>query len=303
MIGPMGWTWNAEAVGRTLATSPTPLYRIAAWTGRDIGRGKFSPLYRVYPKASGRTLQPNDQTVGDCVGHGAAKAAALAVAVAALDQSHPITWPGDPSPEWIYAASRVEIGRGRLGAGDGSTGSWAADAVRLYGIVFQRQYPNGHDLRQYDGSRSRQWGAPRAGAPNDLEAEAKRHRLLTTSLVTTYEDARDAIAAGYPVYVCSNQGFSDRRTAGGYAEARGTWPHCMTFIAADETRPEPALLCLNSWGPDWITGPTWPEDQPAGSFWVRARDAHNMLARQPDSWALSAYEGFEPRDYRKWVAA
>jgi hypothetical protein len=302
MIGPMGWTWNPAAVGQILATSPTPVYRVAAWTGRDAGRGKFSPLYRTIAKAAGKPIQPNDQTIGDCVGHGFAKAGAIAVAVAALDRSSPATWQGEPSPEWIYGASRVEIGRGRLGAGDGSTGSWAAEALRIHGIAFQRRYEQ-HDLTQYDGNRSRQWGAPRHGTPDSLEPLAKRHRILTTSLVTTYEEARDAIATGYPVAVCSNQGFEERRDANGFATARGTWPHCMCFIAADETRREPGLLCLNSWGRDWITGPTWPDDQPPGSFWVRAADAHRMLSRMPDSWALSAYEGFAPVDYSKWVAA
>ena len=64
----------------------------------------------------------------------------------------------------------------------------------------------------------------------------------------------------------------------------------------------PGLLCLNSWGPSWVSGPKWPPDQPDGSFWVEARVATRMLSGR-DSFAVSGYEGFpyRPLDHGDWV--
>jgi hypothetical protein len=54
------------------------------------------------------------------------------------------------------------------------------------------------------------------------------------------------------------------------------------------------LLCLNSWGTDWIDGPKWPEDMPEGSFWVNAEVATRMLSGG-DSFAVSHIKGFPRR--------
>ncbi len=52
------------------------------------------------------------------------------------------------------------------------------------------------------------------GVPAELEAKAGDHKVQTTSLVTTYEELEDALANGYPVAVCSDQGFTITRDAG-----------------------------------------------------------------------------------------
>src|SRR5690606_38137456 len=108
-------------------------------------------------------------------------------------------------------------------------------------------------------------------------------------LVTTFREAGAAIQSGYPVAVCSGQGFASQRDGQGFAAARGSWAHCMVFIGVRFDRP--GLLCLNSWGPRWIGGPKWPDDQPDGSFWVDARTCDRMLAGR-DSFAISGYRGF-----------
>jgi hypothetical protein len=55
------------------------------------------------------------------------------------------------------------------------------------------------------------------------------------------------------------------------------------------------VLILNSWGPNWVKGPKWPEDQPEGSFWAARRDVEAMLA-QGDSFVIAGANGFEARD-------
>lgn len=153
--------------------------------------------------------------------------------------------------EAFYAASRVEIGEGGCGYDDGSSGAWAAEAARRIGVVARLKYDIAgkiYDLTKYSGNRAAQWGRPNAGMPDDLEKIAKDRMVQTTSMVQSYEEARDAIANGYPVPVCSDQGFTDTRDADGFARASGSWAHCMLFMACDDNPSRPGLLCMNSWG-------------------------------------------------------
>jgi hypothetical protein len=60
--------------------------------------------------------------------------------------------------------------------------------------------------------------------------------------------------------------------------------------------PSDALLCLNSWGPRWISYQgKFPEDQPDGSFWVRRETVERMLG-QGDSFAVGSVSGFGFRE-------
>jgi hypothetical protein len=168
-------------------------------------------------------------------------------------------------------------------------GAWAAKFVKEYGTLARGKYGK-YDLTTYSGKTAKAWGMPRAGVPDELEPTLREHSVQTVSLVSTYEEARDAIANGYPVPVCSNQGFAQTRDEKGFAAPKGQWAHCMCFIAVDDADGRPGLCCMNSWGSSWITGPK-RHDQPDGSFWVDAATAGKMLRGQ-DSFALSGYMGF-----------
>jgi hypothetical protein len=118
-------------------------------------------------------------------------------------------------------------------------------------------------------------------------------------MVKTFAEAAAAIEAGFPIPVCSLVGFESVRDQHAYAKASGQWAHCMAFVAvryAKNGSPDDALLCLNSWGPRWISGPKWPADMPEGSFWVRRATVERMLANQPDSFAVGSVAGFGWRD-------
>jgi hypothetical protein len=129
--------------------------------------------------------------------------------------------------------------------------------------------------------------------PDDLEPEARRYPVKTVSLVKSFDEARAALGNGYPVAVCSDQGFSMSRDAEGFCSPRGTWHHCMCFIGVTVGR-RPGLCCVQSWGPQTPGGPIGIGDHPACAFWVEADVADRMLA-QGDSWALSAFAGFPGR--------
>jgi len=115
-------------------------------------------------------------------------------------------------------------------------------------------------------------------------------------MISTVEEARDALANGYALSVCSNVGFSSRRDAQGVAKRSRGWNHAMAWIACDDSKSvhnETLFLIQNSWGV-WNSGPK-RLDQPDGSFWIREKDARSMLSQQ-GAWVFSDVDGFPARD-------
>jgi len=289
-VSQFGWVDSPRDVEAFLSTLSEPMFARAAAPIADSGKGKAVLLHKNLEKVLGK-FPIHNQTIGDCVSHGWSLCIDVLKATEIV-AGEAESFNAETATEAIYALSRVEIGGGRLGNEDGSLGAWAADAVKKYGTLARIKYGN-YDLTTYDGQRAKAWGGARKGLPDELEPIAKEHPVTTVSLVTTYEQARDAIANGYPVPVCSMQGFAETRDADGFAAPKGTWPHCMAFIAVDDAYKRPGLLCMNSWGPDWIRGPK-RNDQPDGSFWVDADVVNRMLA-QRDSFAISGFQGYPAR--------
>lgn len=258
------------------------------------GEGKTVLLHKIYEAATGLSFPVWKQEIGDCVSFGYALAVSVLMAVQkSVNAAQQI--PGPAATEPIYGGSRVEIGNHneprKPSEGDGSTGVWAAQWIKQYGVLLRSKY-NNFDLASYSGERAKEWGWK--GVPDDLEPIAKQHPVLNYALVTTYEEARDALSNGYPVTVCSNQGFVNKRDDEGFARPYGTWAHCMCFVAVDDAYERPGLLCCNSWGNAWIEGPK-RHDQPDGSFWVDAEIVDRMLGMR-DSYALSNFVGFEQQN-------
>lgn len=304
--GPMGYVPQPEKTAEFLRTLDEPYFRDAAkhlirnrGPPPEDGAGAQEPvlLYRALYEARPDWLVGR-QGIGDCVSWGWAHGADILLAVD-LKLGRTAEWHA-AATEAIYGGSRVEA-RGRTSGGwsDGSYGGAAAKWVSQWGIVFRQPYPVlGHDLTTYSSKLAKQWGNFGCGGQGDggrLDAEAKRHAIRTVAVVATFDEAAAAIRNGYPIPVCSGQGFSSQRDAQGFARASGSWSHCMCFIGVRHDRP--GLLCLNSWGPTWISGPKWPSDQPDGSFWVEASTATRML-RGRDSFAMSNYTGFPARKLR-----
>jgi len=149
------------------------------------------------------------------------------------------------------------------------------------------------DLSTYNSRIGTNWG--RSGVPREVVEEGQKHQVKTISLINTVEQARDAIANGYALSVCSNYGFSSRRNEHGVASRSGSWNHAMAWVAMDDSHEvydETLFLIQNSWGV--FNGGPKRFDQPEGSFWIRERDAAGMLA-QNGSWVFSDVDGFPPR--------
>jgi hypothetical protein len=256
----------AQACGEAAPPSPpNPILLYKAW--RDV-LGKDPP----YPA----------QQIGDCVsfGHGHANDLLQCIEIAL---GEPADY-RETDTEFIYATSREVAGI--LGGSDGSYGAAAVKAMSTIGLVSREML--GSD-GAYSGQRAKAWG--RTGAPADVKAEAAPFKLGSAALVSTWDELVGALKNGYPVTICSNQGFSLHRDSSGFCQAQGVWGHCM-LIAGVRFDREGACI-VQSWGPAVPDGPT-ALDQPSFSFWADRRVVERILSAG-DSWSLSKAPEFVVR--------
>lgn len=314
-----GYDPNPEGTREVLAEfGPEGLFRNAGADTIRKAEGRDTFLYRSAQKAHvalyGKPWIVGRQGIGDCVSWGWAHSIWVAMAVdwetGRLPQPPPMV-----ATESIYGGSRVEA-RGKDGSGkaavggwsDGSYGAAAARWVRDYGVAF-RENAGGHDLTTYSADKAKAWGAYGNGGQGDggrFDEFVKKHPAQHVAAVRNFSEAAAAIESGFPVAVCSSQGFTSTRDKDGFCQASGTWHHCMAFLSVRYRKngsPDDALLCLNSWGPSGCTGPRWPEDMPDGSFWVRRSVVDRMLGGEDtDSFAVGSVGGFSwrPVNHRDW---
>ena len=227
----------------------------------------------------------NGCIVHNCVSHGTRNAVDLSRAIEIDVKGEREGWIARGATEAIYGA------RGH--GGQGMSCSRAATFVsQSGGVLVRKNYPGVADFSKYNGNMGAGWGS--RGLPDKVIDAANDHQIKTVSLIKTVEEARDALANGYGIAVCSNYGFSNRRDNKGIARKSGSWAHCMAWTACDDTGKEPLFLVQNSWG-KWNSGehPEWGPI-PDGSFLIRASDAEGML-RQNGAYAFSNFNGFPPQ--------
>ena len=224
----------------------------------------------------------NGCIVHNCVSHATRNAVDISRAVEIDIDKHKESWIARGATEAIYGA------RGH--GGQGMSCSRAAQFVSQYGgVLVRKNYPGVVDLSKYQGMLGAGWGG--RSLPDKVIDLANDHQVKTVSLVRTIEEARDALANGYGISVCSSYGFSSRRDSKGFAKPQGSWAHAMAWIACDDTGSEPAFLVQNSWG-KWNDGghPAWGRI-PDGSFLIKADVAAGML-KGNGAYAFSDFDGF-----------
>lgn len=229
----------------------------------------------------------NQLNVGCCVGCGWKHCTDVGQATQILAGNRATWLP--TSVEVIYGESRVDVGGNRI-SGDGSVGAWAAKAAANYGVAAMQKYGD-TDLSEFSPARARQYG--QYGVPAEVKSAAHEHLIKGTALVKTWADVKRAIGQGYPVAVCSNQGFTMERDRDGFARAQGTWGHCMSIIGV-RSQPREGGFILNSWGDQAHTGSVYPSDMPVAGFWADAATIERMVS-QNDSFALADIAGFPAR--------
>lgn len=289
-----GWVKSPEARREFIRRNSTPYFEDHAKVILGTGEGKQVLLWKYYEKVTKRPFAPHFQEIGDCVGQAATLGAEVvsATQIAYLNRNE--QWKGKFSTEVVYAGSRVEVGGGKIRRGDGSTGAWAVQWLRDFGVVLRGKYGH-YDLTQYSPGLARDWGRPSAGVPDEIERIAKERPVRTVTLITSWKQACDAIANGYPVLLCSDIGFNQRTDADGFLRNTEEWPHAMLLFGIDSLSRRQGGCIANSWGVNWLTGPKHTLGTPAGCFWTDAEVIDRML-RQGDSYALSNFNGYPRRN-------
>lgn len=253
------------------------------------GKGKKVLLYKYMEKVTGKPIRPHYQQLGDCVGHSLGLGIDILNCVQ-IELNKRYKWKATISPEYIYAGSR-EMG-GILDYPEGSNGVYAAKFVKENGVLIRQMYLGLYDLRKYNPNLSREWS--KKGVPSLLKPLSKLHPVKTTSKITSYEQACDSIANGYPIAICSSQGFCKKcgRDKQGFIHPVGIWMHSLLLAGIDDKSGRKGGLLMNSWGSRWTKGGEQVQPgQPAGSFWVEKETLDKML-RWGDSYSLSNYHGY-----------
>ena len=282
--GFIGSYCDPKDLDKLLGELPHPLFGAAAYDLYGSGKGKLALPFKNLLKFDPGFGPAERQVVGDCVSHSTRNS---------IDVTRSCEIINGQREEFVARGATEGIYGSRGHGGEGMTCSGAARFVNKTGGLLIRQKYGSIDLSSYQGRLAASWG--RGGVPESLVKEAKKHQVRTISLINTVEQARDAIANGYCISVCSMAGFSSRRDKHGIASRSGSWAHAMAWVAMDDTHEiynETLFLVQNSWGL-WNNGPK-RHDQPDGSFWIRERDAASMLA-ESGSWVFSDVDGFPPR--------
>lgn len=286
--------WDASLVDHS---PPTEEFR--AFTAKSSSEGAVVKLWDFAKSINGGQHFPTyRQLIGDCVANSWANGINYGQASSFRDNPDLEFRPA--CRQWLYGVGRTdpEIGNGRLGRGDGSVGDWTRRGAMLRGVLPDDE-ATGADA--YNAENARLWGFK--GPPKKFYSIAAQFKLESSSKVRTYEDARDALASGYPVPIASQVGFEDKTgtVSGGklWLARRGSWSHAMCLIAIDDTAVSPfdgrkgAAFCLNSWGAAYHPAPV--DDAPPGGFWIDRTSIEKILAAD-DSWAVPGFDGFKVRD-------
>lgn len=278
---------------RVIGSSFVPA-TIVGQTRPTAGRKAF--LWQVVRKVLGADTPNYPQEIGDCVSFGAKNAIEYLQCCEVLmggerQKFEPVF------PPYLYGTGRVYVGRGQLGNDDGSLGSWMAEAVKKYGVLFSKE----DGVPDYSGRVAKAWGDPRPGPDLDKwRPTGEKFPVKSAALISTWDELVAAIVNGYPVTTASNVGYDMQPSRDGFHRQTANWSHQMVWVGADDNDRDPYAVLLNSWGDvhgrlkDFETG----EEYPAGTLRVRRSDVEKHL-RERESFAFSQFEGLREQEIEK----
>lgn len=277
----------------------TPKFRDLSPTMFGSGRGKTRLLFLAARHFDKNLFDDEPQVVGDCVSHSTRNASDIARACEIIVDGQSEQWENRGATELIYGMRKY--------GGEGMLVSTAAEIITETGGVLLRKDYGSVDLSSYDGRIGDRWGKT-GGPPRKLIEDAKRHQMQKAALITSVDDAVDALWEKYPLVFGARASFSQRRDENGFSPRNGTnWAHaqCIGAVSTAKTlagegwnqygsRPDsPCFLVINSWGPDWIKGPKGKFNSiPDGSYWITESDFRFIL-NQRQVIAIGDFDGFE----------
>lgn len=289
-----GWVPMPEQVNSILQAHPKPFVAQAAphlmqgdsaWDGQsDI------PLWDMCIKITGENLPAHRQTIGDCVSHGHGSGLDYLQCIQIVMgkfQGQFKVGEHECYTEAIYGNMRE--GKG-MGNSDGAVGIWAVESLKKHG------YPQ-RKGRTYDGQRAKQWG--RTGTEQSVKAEGSDFKLADYVQVREVREAANLLFNGYPITVCSGQGFSMERDQNGICRPQGSWAHCMLCIGALMINGRLYFVILQSWGKNVPSGPTIKR-MPDCSFCCEDTVFQRMLNAR-DSYALTSIPGFPTQKINMFI--
>ena len=211
-----GCIWEEHVFNHLMETSKYPLFGAASKKISGTGKGQLSTPYKSVLRFDKNPYNER-QVTGDCVSHGTRNACDVSRAV----EIHV----GNEREAWIARGATEAIYGYRGFSGQGMSCARAAEFVsKVGGIVVRKNYPGIVDFSKYNGNLGAGWGG--RGLPDKVMDLANDHQIQTASLIRTVEEARDALANGYGLAVCSNYGFNSTRDKKGFAKQSGSWGHC-----------------------------------------------------------------------------
>jgi len=279
-----GVRFDPEQAERILSTMPFAYFKDAADKElKDSGKGKLALPFKFAQEFDKLFGEDENQLTGDCTSHGTRNACTISLVGDIKARFEPEKYPGRLATEAIYGARRH--------ASEGMAVIFAVEYLQKYGIALRKKY-GPYDLTKYNPNVGIRWGS--TGVPKEVTDETKNNTIQTFSLIQSVEEARDALYNGYGITAGSDLGFSrPSRDKNGIIRRNGSWGHCTCWGAVDDTRQrsdQMLFLYINSWGPNYISGPTW-FGQPQGSFWITQEDAAAIIA-QRQTYAISNVNGF-----------
>lgn len=279
-----GWIYDPKAIDEICSSLDKPLFGDAAPNLKGYGKGKTVLLYKSYDKAKVKMEDINQGNIGSCT---AASSAGLIdlTKVVEIANGERSEFKATTSIEYIYRIARLNSGI----RGDGASVGTAVNRMAKMGTLARLVYDN-VDLTKYNVERCRQWGDNK-NFPKELDDIAKDYTINIFSRITSYEDVRDSIAAGYGVIVGSQYGYSNVCDSKGFAKNTTNWSHAL-YWSAIRSDVE-GVLTQNSWGA-WNTMKNREFGEPIGSFWIKPEDCDKM-ARNGDCWVIGGHNGYPIR--------
>jgi hypothetical protein len=295
-----GWENRPEDVAEIAGLQPFGSFEDSPAGQQTDPLPDLISLHDAAVKVIGHFLPVRSQgSAGTCVSFGTVRAVELTMLVA-IARNGAFSFPANGiATEPVYGGSRIEIGKGRLGRGDGSIGAWAAEFVKRWGIAPRQAFPAfGFDLSEYSIDISRNWG--RNGVPDGFEPTLKQHPVGGIAKITSIEGALRALASGHGIAESSNRLLNRNRNSDGTIGTYRGGGHCMAIVGAKKKNGVWWFQDDNSWGNYHGGGldPAFP--CPAGGM-IHQDDFANIID-QGDTWAFSDVVGFPQRDYLDWGA-
>ena len=254
---------------------------------------KGPPIWDYAKQVYGKHLPTWFQETGDCVSMGATNAgqylSCLQIGLLRKEQKFRLWY-----PPYIYGTSRIDIGRGQLGRGAGSTGAWAVEAMRKLGVLFM----DDKNVPSYSGSLADSWGY--RGVPDEFKALAKDNPVLEAAPVNSTEQIKLALDNYWPCtfaisWVYGQEAYEYK----GYRIMRrtryvGGHQVCLLYWNDDID----GAFCLNSWGANSHSGPTSKLDEPPGGAYILRADLEKDL--RDSMCEIYALKGFEGDPTEEW---